>query len=172
MALFISCDEKKAKAELKKALNEAATETVVEANKGGTKSTLTKPAFSDKSVPWDTDIIFRKTAGYTYALRKTVPPRITLSGVTAKEAKNPASNPAMKITATHAAQNVIVVASFGGEEVASEPIEFTRKQGNTLSFADTSRKTIKRKSTTITQTASKSGAVAGDNRNIRYSIRT
>ncbi len=120
---------------------------------------LTKPVFSQASAPWETAITFPKTAKYTYALKETK------TGVTLSEIKGNR----MQVTATESAQNVIIVARLAGVSSESDPIEFTRKQGNTLSFTYPSMRAAQ--NTNIRQGASKSGEVAGDDREIRYDIK-
>ncbi len=121
---------------------------------------ITKPVFSQVSAPWNTAITFPKVPGYTYALKEAK------TGVTLSE---DTSN-TMQVTATQSAQNVIIIATVDGLTEESDPIEFTRIQGNTLSFAKTSRTERWTSSTvTFTETATKSETIAGDTRNIRYS---
>ncbi len=120
-----------------------------------------KIAFSQASAPWGTPITFPKVPGYTYTLKEKK------TGVALTEA----TSDTMQVTATQSAQNVIIVAKLAsaGFTVYSDPIEFTRKQGNTLSFA-IARYTRGDGNVIITQTATKSGTVAGDTRDIRYRI--
>ncbi len=121
---------------------------------------ITKPVFfPGPSAPWDTPITFPKVPGYSYELKEEKT-GVALSEYTSDK---------KQVTATQYAQNVIIVATDNGLSAESEPIEFTRQQGNTLSFAQASY-TRGRGNITVTQTATKSGGVAGDTRNIRYSI--
>ncbi len=152
VTLFISCDEKKAEDDIKKALDKAVD--VVD------KATLTKPVFSEVSAPWDTVITFPKEPEHTYALKEAK------TGVALTETT---SGDTMEVAATQSAQNVIIVATVDGLTEESDPIEFRRKQGNALSFAQASRTTARGRNT-FTQTATKSGGVAGDDRAIVYSI--
>ncbi len=125
---------------------------------------IIKPTFSPgASAPWNTPpITFPKIPGYSYALKEKK------TGVTLSEA---ASN-TMEVAATQSAQNVIIVVTDNGLNEDSDPIEFTRIPGNTLSFAQARRTQKWTPSTvTFTQTATKSRTVAGDTRNIRYSTR-
>ncbi len=117
-----------------------------------------KPAVSEISAPWDTVITFPKEPEHTYELKEEK------TGVTLSEA----TSDTMQITATQSAQNVIIIATVDGLTEESDRIEFRRKQGNALSFAQPRRSEKRR--TTFTQTASKSGAVAGDTRDITYSV--
>ncbi len=121
-----------------------------------------KIAFSQESAPWDIPITFPKVPGYTYTLKEKK------TGVALSEA----ASDTMQVTATQSAQNVIIVANLAsaGFTIYSDPIEFTRKQGNTLSFAQASYTKRQNFKVTVSQTATKSGGVAGDTRNIRYSI--
>ncbi len=147
---------------------EAATGVVIVATLDGITSEsdpvefveITKPVFNQKSAPWNTPITFPKEPGYTYELKEEK------TGVALTEAR---SGDTMEVTATQSAQNVIIVATDNGLSAESDPIEFTRQQGNTLSFAQTSR--TARRSNVFTEAATKSDTVAGDTRNIRYSIR-
>ncbi len=153
VTLFISCDEKKAKDEIKKALDK----TIEEKDKATPK--LTKPAFSQPSANWDTPITFPKVAEHTYRLKEKK------TGVALSEA----TGNKMAVTATQSAQNVIIVATLDGRTIESNSIEFTRIPGNALSFQYNSLATS-RGITTSAQTATKSGGVAGDTRNIQYSV--
>ncbi len=191
--LFISCDEQKAKNDITKAIEKTKDETEDVANKntpkpkgsgtltntegedaegeadsnpkesggGGTPPppapTLTKPVLS-KIATWETVIRFPKAVRHTYAL-KEAKTGVTLSETTGNR---------MQVTATQSAQNVIIVATLDGTTSESNPIEFTRIPGNTLSFTDETR--TERRRATFTQAASKSGTVAGDTRNIKYSV--
>ncbi len=177
LALFVSCDEKKAEDDITKAITKITDEAgdVVDkatpkpqgsgtlTNTGGkdaggdTPPPLTKPVFSQASAHWDTPITFPKVAGYTYRLKEEK------TGVTLSEA----TGNKMAVTATQSAQNVIIVATFRGSTIESNPIEFTRIQGNTLSFQTD---VATRRGTTTIDKASKSGAVAGDTRDIKYSV--
>ncbi len=120
--------------------------------------TLTKPVLSSELAPWGTVITFPKVAKHTYTL-KEAKTGVTLSETTGNR---------MQVAATQPAQNVIIVATFDGTTSESNPIEFTRKQGNTLSF--TGGNWVLDRGSTFTQTATKSGRVAGDTRNIKYSV--
>ncbi len=119
---------------------------------------ITKPVFSQASAPWDTVITFPKVPGYSYALKEKK------TGIALSEA----TSDTMQVTATQSAQNVIIVATLAGLSSESNPIEFTRIQGNTLSFARA--RLTQAPITTFTQKATKSGGVAGDTRTIRYSL--
>ncbi len=120
---------------------------------------LTKPALSSEREAWSTLIAFPKVLGHTYRLKEEK------TGVTLnKNAIN-----AIQVIATQSAQNVIIVATFDGRTIESNPIEFTRILGNILSFQNNSLATS-RGVTTPAQTATKSGGVARDTRNIQYSI--
>ncbi len=120
---------------------------------------ITKPVFSEVSAPWDTVITFLKEPEHTYSLKEFK------TGVALTEAT---SGNRMQVTATQSAQNVIIIATVDGLTEESEPIEFTRIPGNTLSFAQATR--TENPDSTFTQTATKSGTVAGDTRNIKYSV--
>ncbi len=124
--------------------------------------TLTKPVLSSERAPWGTVITFPKAARHTYALKEQK------TGVTLSEGM---SN-TMQVTATQSAQNVIIVATFDGTPSESNPIEFTRIPGNTLSFAgNVDGKALGSSGTaTHTQTATSDGTVAGDDREIVYSV--
>ncbi len=188
LALFISCDDKKAKDDITKAITEITDETENVADnttpkpkgsgtpintkgeeaEGETESeetedtpppALTKPVFfPGESVSWGVPITFPKVAGYTYELKEEK------TGVTLSEG---ASN-TMEVTATQSAQNVIIVARFDGKTTESNPIEFTRVPGNTLSYRYSRR--CRTRGSGILQTINKSEAVGGDDRKIRYSI--
>ncbi len=119
-----------------------------------------KIAFSQASAPWDTVITFPKVPGYTYALKEKK------TGIALSEA----TSNRMQVTATQSARNVIVVATLDSFTSESDPIEFTRKQGNTLSFAQASYTKRQNGNITLTQKAIKSGGVAGDTRSIKYRI--
>ncbi len=193
VALFISCDEQKAKDEITKAIEKTEDETEDVADKAtpkpqGSGSTptnikgknagseeaegeteselidapppaLINPALSSERAPWNTKIIFSKMPKHTYALKEEK------TGVTLSEG----TSNTMQVTATQSAQNVIIVTTFNGKTSESNPIEFTRIPGNTLSFAHgfTANPDI---TESFTQTATKSGTVAGDTRNIKYTV--
>ncbi len=175
VALFISCDEQKAKDDITKAFTKIADEAVAEVDKATPKPattqgsvqgstgdtpapTLTKPVLSNERAPWGTVITFPKAARHTYAL-KEAKTRVALSET---------EDNRMQVTATQSAQNVIIVATFDGTTSESNPIEFTRKQGNTLNFADATM--IASPGDTLIQTASKVGAGAENNREETYRV--
>ncbi len=121
---------------------------------------LTKPVFfPGKSASWGAPITFPKVAEHTYELKEEK------TGVAITEY----NSDTMEVTATQSAQNVIVVATFDGRTSESDPIEFMRVPGNTLSFQYNSLRTS-RGTITSAQIATKSGVVAGDTRNIQYSV--
>ncbi len=162
LALFISCDEKKAKDEITKALDETVEETDKATPKpkgSGTVTKLTKPAPNRERVPWDEAIAFPKVPGYTYRLKEEK------TGVTLREVEING----IEVTATQSAQNVIIVATFDGRTTESNPIEFTRKQGNTLSFTE-ARVIHNPSSSPVYQAATNSKTVTGDDRTVRYTI--
>ncbi len=190
VTLFISCNEQKAEDDIKKAFTNitdkavdvvdavdkvtpkpqgSGTLTNTEGEEAGSEDaggdtppppapTLTKPVLSSERAAWGTVITFSKAAKHTYALKEAK------TGVTLSEA----TSNTMQVTATQSAQNVIIVATFDGTTSESNPIEFTRIPGNTLSFTQASASVIP--GLNLTQTATKSGTVAGDTRNIQYSI--
>ncbi len=123
---------------------------------------IIKPDLSSERVAWDTPITFPKVADYTYRLKEEKT-GIALSETTGNR---------MQITATQSAQNVIIVVTDNGLSAESEPIEFTKKQGNGLSFANKYvNKTLgDGRQATHTQTATNDGTVTGDNREIIYEI--
>ncbi len=127
VALFISCDEKKAEDDIKKAftkITDKASDVVDAVDKATPK--LTKPVFSQASANWDTPITFPKVAGYTYGLKgkKT---GISLSETTGNR---------MLVTATQSAQGVIIVATFDGNSIDSEPIDFLLYVANKKALQD------------------------------------
>ncbi len=69
LALFISCDEKKAKDEITKAIEKSESETQNVADKTTPKA-LIKPIPSSKRVAWNTSIAFPKVPGYSYELKE------------------------------------------------------------------------------------------------------
>ncbi len=191
VALFISCDEKKAEDDIKKAFTKITdkavdvvdavdkvtpkpqgsgtlTNTEDEEAEGETESetidtplpVLINPALSSERAHWNTKIIFPKMPKHTYTLKEEK------TGVTLSEG---ISN-TMQVTATQSAQNVIIVTTFNGKTSESNPIEFTRIPGNTLSFADEDIEVSDPKGARVYQAATKSGTVAGDDRAIVYSI--
>ncbi len=120
---------------------------------------LTKPVFfPGKSASWGAPITFPKVAEHTYELKEKK------TGVALTEY----NSERMQVTATQSAQNVIIVATFDGRTSESDPIEFERVPGNTLSFQYDPLVTAR--GTTLEQTATKSGTVAGDTRDITYSV--
>ncbi len=189
VALFISCNEEKARDDITEVIEKIGdkavdamdavdkvtpkqqggnTPTNIESKDAGSEDagggtppppapTLTKPVLSKERAPWSEPILFPKVAGHTYALKEEK------TGVTLSEG----IGNIMQITATQSAQNVIIVATFDGTPSESNPIEFTRIPGNTLSF---SHNGLAGRGTTISQIATNSGGVAGDTRNIKYSV--
>ncbi len=119
-----------------------------------------KPVFNQTTAPWDTSITFQKVLGYTYELKQAV------NGVSLDVSDENIG----EITATQSAQNVIIIVTHNGLSAESEPIEFTRIPGNTLSFADEDIGVVAPKGAEVYQVATKSGGVAGDERAIVYSI--
>ncbi len=193
LALFVSCDEQKAKAEddIKKAFTEITDKAAdvvdkatpkpqgsgtpknaegedaggegVEEPEDTSPQALIKPALSRESAPWNVIIIFAKIAEHTYELKEEKT-GVELTEVTGNR---------MQITATQSAQNVIIVATLNGESIESNPIEFTRIQGNTLSFANNANGiTLKRSGESKYTQAIRvhTTSVRGDNRGVTYSI--
>ncbi len=138
----------------------APTNTGSEDAGGDTPPPLTKPDLSSEREAWSTLITFPKVLGHTYRLKEEK------TGVTLnKNAIN-----AIRVIATQSAQNVIIVATLDGRTIESNPIEFTRIPGNTLSFTTTGRIEDPNAIANLTETATKSGTVAGDTRDITYSV--
>ncbi len=194
LALFISCDEKKAEDDIKKAFTkitdkagdviDAVDKTTPKPKGSGTLTntegeeaedeeaesegveepedtlTLIKPVLNRENAPWSRRIVFAKIAQHTYRLKEEK------TGVALTEY----NRDIMQVTATQSAQNVIVVATFDGKTSESNPIEFTRIPGNTLSFAQAKRTENAYTTESYTQAATKGDTVAGDTRNIQYSI--
>ena len=165
-------DETVAEVEKEKGTNSATPQGSVQGTPQGTKKqgnaqggstatiAVTKPVVTS-SAPWGTVVTFPKVAGHTYTLKEEK------TGVTLSES----TGNRKQITATQSARGVIIVATFDGTTSESEPLEFTRKKGNGLSFATESVDIPPvTSSATHTQTATNDGTVAGDTRNIRYSI--
>ncbi len=158
LALFISCDEQKAKDDITKAIEKSENETQNVADNETPPPALIKPVPTSKRVAWNESIAFPKELGYSYALKEKK------TGVAiSKTAIN-----AILVTATQSAQNVIIVATFDGRTIESDPIEFTRIQGNTLRFPHAVVRAIR--SSGVTHRASNSGTVTGDDRTIQYSM--
>ncbi len=123
---------------------------------------ITKPVFSQASAHWGTPITFPAVAGYTYTFKQEK------TGVTLSEA----TGNRKQVTATQSAQNVIIVVTDNGLSVDSDPIEFTRIQGNTLSFANENVDKALGSSgeATHTQAATSDGTVTEDDREIVYKL--
>ncbi len=166
VALFISCNEQKAEDDITdviKKIGDKAVDAVDAVDKVTPKPpapTLTKPVLSSESAAWGTVITFPKAARHTYALKEAK------TGVTLSEA----TSNTMQVTATQSAQNVIIVATFEGKTSESNPIEFTRIPGNTLSYARTTRTVNPDTTGGISPFVTRSETVAGDTRNIQYSV--
>ncbi len=79
-----------------------------------TPPALTKPALSSERVKVGTAVAFPKVPEHTYELKEEK------TGVTL----NKAAINAILVTATQSAQNVIIVATFDGRTIESNPIEF------------------------------------------------
>ncbi len=125
---------------------------------------IVKPTFRpSKSVSWGTDISFEKLEGYTYELKDN------RGGVVILDTS---SDPA-RISATESVSAVVIEvrrAGYSGK-VESDPIEFTKKAGNGLSFVSSSEeKRVSTTSATFTQSATNDRAVTGDDRSVVYSI--
>ncbi len=133
VALFISCDENKAKDEIKKALDK----TVDETDKAKTKPALTKPVVSSKTVRVEYAATFTKVEGHTYTLKEAI------SGVTLSDV--PGDTTKKQVSSTQAASNVIIVATLDGNTEESDPIEFISVYvANRAALQDEIRKTIEK----------------------------
>ncbi len=119
---------------------------------------LTKPVPISQRAPWNLPIIFPKVPEHTYTLKEKK------TGVALSEA----ASDTMQVTATQSAQNVIIVATFRGSTTESNPIEFTRIQGNTVRFKN--ENWLLDRGDTLDNKARKIERVAADTRNIKYSI--
>ncbi len=180
VALFISCNEEKARDDITEVIEKIGdkavdkvtpkqqggnTPTNIESKDAGSEDagggtpapTLTKPVLTDESAPWSEPILFPKVEGHTYTLKEAK----TGVGITEY------SSNTMQVTATQSAQNVIIVATLNGKTTESNPIKFTRIQGNALIYLNG---VLVGRDTTTRHTPSKSGGVAGDTRNIKYSV--
>ncbi len=123
LTLFISCDENKAKDEIKKALDK----TVDEADKPakptkpqntpqGSGATLTKPVLSAQRVRMGVPITFPKVKRYKYTLKKPAN-FLTLSDVEGDTTKK-------QVSSTKVITGIIVVATKDGKTIESDPIDF------------------------------------------------
>ncbi len=125
---------------------------------------IVKPTFRpSKSEPWGTDISFEKLEGYTYELKDDKGGAVSL---------DTSSDPA-RISATESVSAVVIEVRRSGYsgKVESDPIEFTKKAGNGLSFVSSSEeKRVSTASATFTQSATNDRAVTGDDRSVVYSI--
>ncbi len=112
LALFISCDDKKAKDDITKAIEKIGDKAVDVVDKA--TPTLTKPALSAVRIRKEEPITFPKVARHTYALK--VPDNfLTLSDVD----KNTG-----QVRSTEVAIGVVVVATKDGNSIESDPIDF------------------------------------------------
>ncbi len=121
---------------------------------------IEKPAVSKRSERWGTPIKLTKVAQHSYELKQAI------SGVAFDKSTG-------QVTATKPATGIIIVAKRTGYEgsTESDPIEFTRQAGSTLTFTNIDVPVEYGKSgNTHTQTASNDRAVAGDTGVIAYSI--
>ncbi len=121
---------------------------------------ITKPAASKRSERWGKPITFRKVADHSYELKQAI------TGVAFDKSTG-------QVTATQPAANIIIVAKRTGYagSVESDPIEFTRQAGSTLTFANIDVAVEYGKSgNTYTQTVTNDRVVAGDTGVVSYSI--
>ncbi len=121
---------------------------------------ITKPAVSKKSERWGIPITVRKVADHSYTLKQAI------TGVAFDESTG-------QVTALQPAANIIIVAKRTGyaRSVESDPIEFTKQAGNTLTFVNIDVPVEYGKSgNTYTQIASNDRVVAGDTGVVSYSI--
>ncbi len=121
---------------------------------------ITKPAVSKRSERWGKPIIVRKVADHSYELKQAI------TGVAFDESTG-------QVTATQPAARIIIVAKRAGYagSVESDPIEFTRQAGSTLTFANIDVEVEYGKSgNTHTQTVTNDRVVAGDTGVVSYSI--
>ncbi len=154
--MFISCDEKKAKDEITKAIDETVaeadkgtspvkpqgktiqvvqgkvqiTEGDAESTPGGEPETivLTKPILSAYRVRKETPITFPKVARHTYSL-KNATSDVTISDVKGDTTKK-------QVSSTVIALGVIVVATFDGNTSESEPVDFLLHVANRKALQD------------------------------------
>ena len=96
---------------------------------------IEKPAVRKRSERWGTPITFPKVAGHSYALKDP-----TISGV-ALDVSNENTG---QVTALQPVTGVVIVAERTGYagSTDSDPIEFTKQAGDTLSFADANENTM------------------------------
>ncbi len=121
---------------------------------------ITKPAVSKRSERWGNPITVRKVADHSYTLKQAI------TGVAFDKSIG-------QVTATQAAARIIIVAKRTGYagSVESDPIEFIRQAGSTLSFANTNKNIMYATGgNSYTQTATNDRSGSGDTRNIEYSI--
>ncbi len=123
-------------------------------------SDITKPAVSKRSERWGTPIIVRKVADHSYQLKNP-----TITGVAFDESTG-------QITATQAVTRIIIIAKRTGYtgSVESDPIEFRRQAGSTLTFANINVSVEYGKSGNSYTQKSGSRTGSGDLRDIKYSI--
>ncbi len=120
---------------------------------------ITKPAASKRSERWGTPIRLTKVAEHTYRLKTAI------SGVAFDESTG-------QVTATQPVTRIIIVAKRTGYEgsTESDPIEFTRQAGSTLTFANIDVEVEYGKGNTHTQTITNDRVVAEDTGVVSYSI--
>ncbi len=105
LVLFISCDDKKAKDDITKAIEKIGDKAT---------PTLTKPALSAVRIRKEEPITFPKVARHTYALK--VPANFLTLDVSDENTG--------QVRSTEVAIGVIVVATFDGDTIESDPIDF------------------------------------------------
>ncbi len=104
LALFISCDEKKAEDDIKKAftkITDKAVDVVDAVDKVTPKPTLTKPLLSTTRIRKEEPITFPKVAKHTYILKNPAS-FLTLSDVEGDTTKK-------QVSSTEVASGVIIV---------------------------------------------------------------
>ncbi len=121
LALFLSCEEKKVKDDITKAIE-----------KIGDKPTLTKPVLSAQRVRTGVLITFTKVPGYTYALKASV------NGVTLDVSDKNTG----QVRSTAVVSGVIVVATFDGKTIESDPIDFLLYVANKKALQDEIKKRL------------------------------
>ncbi len=112
LALFISCDEKKAEDDIKKAITKITDKAVDVVD----KATLTKPVLSTQRARTGVPITFPKVPGYSYKLKQAVS-GVTLSDVAGEPTKK-------QVNSIKVVSGIIVVATKDSTSIDSDPIDF------------------------------------------------
>ncbi len=128
LALFLSCEEKKVKDDITKAIKKIGDKAVDKI-----KPKPTKPVLSATRIRKEEPITFPKVAKHTYTLKDPAN-FLTLSDVKGDTTKK-------QVSSTVIALDVIVIATLDGDSIESDPIDFLLYVANKKALQDEITKT-------------------------------